>query len=119
MSVQSIEASVQKSKAEKSVKEKIKFLKKLDPETAKLLASLKEKANRKSYGRKVTDSEILAVAVSLVKPEHLKLLQDQTLSEQDRLKIAHEEFQKKNGKLTLDQFVGKLLRGEIRAQSAN
>lgn len=114
MSAQSIEVSVQKSKVEKPVKEKIKFLKKLDPETAKLLSSLKEKANRKSYGRKVTDSELLAVGLSLVKPEHLKLLQDKTLSEQDRLKIAHEEFQKKNGKLSLDQFIGKLLRGETK-----
>ena len=33
-----------------------------------------------------------------------------------RMKIYFEEFQKKNGKITLDQFIGKLLKGDIKMQ---
>jgi hypothetical protein len=51
--------------------------------------------------------------LGLLQAEHLAELQQSTLSEKDRLAIAHEDYQKANGKLTLDQFIGKLIRGEI------
>jgi hypothetical protein len=107
--------SVEKSSEKKSsiIKRK-NVLKKMDPESAKLLASLKEKANKKQYGRKIRDSEILAKALSLVEQRHLQELQDATLSEKDRLHIAHEEFAKQHGKISLDQFIGRLLKGEIK-----
>jgi len=88
-------------------------LKKLDPEAAKLLQSLKDKANKKTFGRKVRDSEIISLGLSLVSNEHVQSLQNQTLSEKDRLHMAHEDFQKTNGKISLDHFIGKLLRNEI------
>ncbi len=94
-------------------KEKVKLLKKIDPETAKVLSQLREKANKKPFGRTIKDSEILACAIRLIQPEHIKELQEASYSEQDRLKMAHEDFQRKHGKITLDQFIGKLLRGEI------
>ena len=90
------------------------LLKKVDSETAKLLAQLKEKANKKALGRKVRESEILSVAVKQVNLEHLKDLQESTYSEQDRLKLAHDDYQKSHGKISLDQFIGKLLKGEIK-----
>ncbi|MCE3009737.1 MAG: hypothetical protein LW875_03900 [Proteobacteria bacterium] len=89
------------------------FLKKLDPETAKTLLALKEKANKKNFGRKIRDTEIIAKALTLIEPTHLEELQEATLSEKDRLLMAHEEFVKQNGKISLDQFIGKLLKGEI------
>lgn len=88
-------------------------MKKLDPETAKLLQKLNEKANKKSYGRKVRDSEIIALGLSLIDTKHIEQLQEKTLSEKDRLNIAHEDYQKTTGKITLDQFIGKLLKGEF------
>jgi len=90
-------------------------LKKLDADSAKLLQSIKDKANKKTFGRKVKDSEIISLGLSLVNPEHIQNLQNQTLSEKDRLQMAHEEYQKAHGKLTLDQFIGKLIRGEVKA----
>lgn len=92
-------------------------LKKLEPETMRKLSALREKANKKEYGRKVRDSEILSLALSLVEQAHLEALQEATYSENDRLKIAHAEYQKMHGKLTLDQFIGKLLSGEIHRES--
>lgn len=88
-------------------------LKKIDLETARLLNQLKDRANKKPYGRKIREAELIAAGLRLVGEEHLTALQDQTLSEQDRLKIAHEDFQKTNGKISLDQFIGRLIRGEI------
>lgn len=93
-------------------------LKKIDLETARLLNQLKDRANKKPYGRKIREAELIATGLRLVGEEHLTALQDQTLSEQDRLKIAHEDFQKTNGKISLDQFIGRLIRGEIQIQKS-
>lgn len=93
------------------------ILKKVDLETAKLIFAIKEKINRKAYGRKVRDGEILSLAIRLLGPEHIQQLQEATYSEQDRLHITHEDYVKKNGKISLDQFIGKLIRGEITQKS--
>jgi hypothetical protein len=112
METTSMDSSTQKSDKAKPLKQKT-AMKKLDPAAAKLLAQLKEKANKKEFGRKVLEKEILSLAVRLVTDEHLKELQTQTYTERDRLSMAHDEYQRSNGKITLDQFIGKLLKGEI------
>ncbi|MFZ3231737.1 MAG: hypothetical protein WA160_16130 [Pseudobdellovibrio sp.] len=96
---------------------KINVLKKLDPDTVKLLQLFKDKVNKKAFGRKVKDSEIIAAGIKLLGPDQLKDLQQQTYSEKDRLSMAHEEFQKQNGKISLDQFIGKLLKGEVTSKN--
>jgi len=83
--------------------------KKLDSESVRLLAQLKEKANKKNFGRKIRDSEIISVALKLVGPIHIKELQETSYTHKDRLALAHEEYQKINGKISLDAFIGKLL----------
>ena len=97
--------------ASKDVK-KQSVLKKLDIETAKLLGQLKDRANKKSFGRKVRDGEIIGLALKQLSSEHIKELQERSLSEKDRLGLAHEEYQKQYGKLTMNQFIGKLIKGE-------
>ncbi len=89
------------------------ILKKLDADTAKLLSQLKEKTNKKVFGRKVRDTEIIGIALKQVTSDHIKTLQEQTYSQKDRLAIAHEDYQKHHGKVSLDQFIGKLLKGEL------
>ena len=89
------------------------ILKKLDADTAKLLGQLKDKTNKKVFGRKVRDSEIIAIALKQITSEHIRFLQEETYSQKDRLALAHEEYQKDHGKLSLDQFIGKLLKGEL------
>ena len=106
------ETTAKKPKAESQVKKPAQ-LKTVEPEAAKLLTSLCEKANKKTFGRKVKESEILTVAIKLVKDEHIVQLQESTYSEQDKLMMKHADYQKTHGKLTLDQFIGKLMRGEL------
>ena len=112
MEMTSMDSSTQKSEKPKGIKQK-SAMKKLDPSAAKLLSQLKEKANKKDFGRKVLEKEILSLAVRLITDDHLKELQALTYSERDRLAMAHDEYQKTNGKITLDQFIGKLLKGVI------
>ena len=103
-------------KAKKEAKEKEpkkSGLKKLTPETAKLLGSLKDKANKKDLGRKIRDSELIHLGLTKITTDDLETLKESTYTEQDRLKIAHEEYQKEFGKITLDSFIGKLIRGEF------
>lgn len=113
-----ISSDIKTKVADKKLPTKKKaVLKKLDFESAKILSSLKDRANKKSFGRKVKDSEIIAKALGLIEAVHIQELQESTLSEKDRLHMAHEEFVKQNGKITLDQFIGRLLKGEIRSHS--
>lgn len=110
----------EKSSEKKNVQIKKKtVLKKIDIESAKLLATLKERANKKVHGRKIRDSEIIAKGLSLIETQHLSELQDRTLTEKDRLLIAHENFIKQNGKISLDQFIGKLLKAQINQEASS
>lgn len=112
METTSMDSSTQKTEKTKPIKQK-STMKKLDPGAVRVLAQLKERANRKEFGRKVLEKEILSLAVKLVNDDHLKELQAQTYSERDRLSMAHEDYQKAHGKISLDQFIGKLLKGEV------
>jgi len=78
-----------------------------------LLNQIKDRANKKTIGRKIKDGEIIGLALKLISADQIKELQELTYSEKDRLALAHEEYQKKNGKLTIEQFISKLLDGEI------
>lgn len=91
-------------------------LKKIDLETSRVLNQLRERANKKPFGRKVRDAELIALGLKLVEQRHLVELQEQTYSEKDRLAMAHDDYQKANGKISLDQFIGRLIRGEIQIQ---
>jgi hypothetical protein len=80
----------QRSKSSKSADNGC--LKKIDADTAKLLKQIKDKANKKQFGRNVRDSEVLSMAVGMITDAEIKLLQEATYSEKDRLHIAHSEY---------------------------
>lgn len=109
------DSSTKKSQQDKKVtKQKQSTIKKLDPDTLKLLSSLKEKANKKSFGRKIKDSEIIFAGLKLVTTAEIRALQENSYQEKDLLGICHEDYMKStSSKLSVDQYLGKLLRGEI------
>lgn len=113
-----METPTELKQAKKAPPKRQSFLKKIDAETARLLAQLKEKANKKTFGRKVRDGELIATGLKLIEADHIATLQQQTYSERDRLHMAHEDYQKANGKLSLDQFIGALLKGEIQVATS-
>ena len=89
-------------------------MKKLLPESINKLKKLNQKANSKEIGKKVKDSDLIHMGLTLIQDQHIKQLQEATYSEQDKLKIAHKEYCKKNGSVSFDKFIGILLRGEVK-----
>ena len=72
--------------------------------------------NRKGFGRPVTPDEYVALAITLLKPEHLEQLKDQSLSNKDRMEKRYQEYCTTHGKVSKDEFIGVLLSG---GQGAN
>lgn len=84
--------------------------KKIEPEVCKALQALKDQIDDKPIGRRIRDSEVVKLALSLIRAEHIAELKESTYSSQDRLILAHQEFVKQNGEATLEDFIDRLLR---------
>jgi len=99
-------------KKKKGIKMPEEVYRKIDGPALKLLTQLRDKANKKNYGKVVQDSEIIAVGLSLIEDNHVKTLQEKSLSNKDRLNLNHEEYCKKHGKISLDEYLGILMQSE-------
>ena len=82
-------------------------------ETRKKILQELVKANKKDFGRNLRADELIALAVTLLQPEHIRQLQEGTLSNGDRLERQFKGFVAKHGTMSKDAFLGKLLAGEI------
>lgn len=71
------------------------------------------KANKKDFGRKLRAEDLIAFALTLVRPEHIAQLQETTLSNADRLEQQYRAFIAKHGSLSKDAYLGKLLGGTL------
>jgi hypothetical protein len=88
-------------------------------ETRRRLLSEVAKANKKDFGRRVHADEIVAVALSLLTPDHIKNLQEGSLSTMDRLERDYRAHVAKHGPMTKDVYLGKRLSGELPAPAAS
>lgn len=88
--------------------------------TQKLLTQVLLKLNKKSFGRRVRIDPLLQLALSKLVDADLKFLQEQSLSNADRLEMNYREYVKKNGPLSKDEFLGILLKAEsVKSESKN
>lgn len=78
-------------------------------ETRRLIEKELAKANKKDFGRRVRVDDLLSVALSLLNAEHIKALQETSLSNADRLDMQYREHVKNHGNVTKDAFLGILL----------
>jgi hypothetical protein len=78
-------------------------------ETKKKIQAEVAVINRKSFGRPVTPDDYVALAITLIKPDHLDALKDRTLSNKDRLEKRYQDYCAVNGKVSKDEFLGVLL----------
>ena len=69
--------------------------------------------NKKDFGKTVSPDQYVSLAISLLKPEHLQLLKDQSLSNKDKMEQRYLEYCSKNGKVTRDEYIGILLQQEL------
>ena len=78
-------------------------------ETRKKILHELAKANKKDFGRKLRAEDLIAVAITLVQPEHIKQLQEATLSNADRFDQQYRDYVKQHGATTKDEFLGRIL----------
>jgi hypothetical protein len=73
--------------------------------------------NKKDFGKRVRPEAYIALAISLVRPEHLTQLQETSLSNADRLEMDYRKFVSEHGPISKDEYLGKRLRGEATPES--
>jgi hypothetical protein len=82
-------------------------------ETRKKILSELSKINKKDYGRKITIDDFVALAIGLVDAKHIEALQQRSLTNTDRLELEYRAYVKAQGSITKDDYLGKLMRGEL------
>lgn len=97
--------------------QKLKYKSKTDyvriaKETKRKILSDLAKINRKDYGRIVTTTQYIELAISLLTPAHLEQLKSESLTNKDRLEQKYREFCSQNRKITMDELLGVLLKKE-------
>lgn len=80
-------------------------------ETKKKIQAEVAALNRKDFGRPITADDFVALAITLLKSEHLEQLKDRSLSNKDRMEQKYQDYCAANGKVTKDEFIGLLLDG--------
>lgn len=78
-------------------------------QTHRALRSILKKANNKASGRNVKADDVITTAISLLTDEHIKDLQEATLTNADKMDRRYKDYCSKNGFISKDQFLGKLL----------
>lgn len=90
------------------------FAIRVTPETRKVLDQILADANTKELGAKVKSENVLALALSLIKKDDIEKLKAATLTNADKLELSYREHVKIYGPTTKDEFLGRILRGELK-----
>ncbi len=77
--------------------------------TARTLRGLVKKLNKKQLGRKVVADDVIAKAISLIESKHLEEIKILTYSSIDLLELEFIEYCQKNGPISKEVFLKKLL----------
>ncbi len=80
--------------------------------TAKIIKSMIQKMNKKTYGKKIRPDDLIQKSISLLTDEHLEEIKQSTMTNSDRLEIAYQEYCKANGQVTKDEYFGLLLKAK-------
>lgn len=96
-----------------SVKEKEIVSIRVSKETRERVLAVVDRLNEKELGRKVIPDDVVAVAMTLVKAEHLEQIQNATLSNFDRLKRDYAAYATTHEGVSMDEYLGKVLTGAI------
>ena len=88
-------------------------------EGRKRLTQIMARANKKDYGKKIKVYEVINLALSLLKDEHIKTLQEVSLSNADRLDREFRNYVSAHGSISKDAYLGMRLNGEIGPSNAS
>jgi hypothetical protein len=70
-------------------------------------------ANKKKAGRKIKFEDLFELALGLVTDEHLKLLQDRSLTFEDRKELLRQQYIASRGQISRDSFLGFLMSADF------
>lgn len=70
-------------------------------------------ANKKKSGRKVKFDELVELAIGLVSDEHIKMLQERSLTNEDRMDQLRQRYVETRGPISEDQFIGFMLTADF------
>ncbi len=70
-------------------------------------------ANKKKIGRTVKIDQALGIALDLLTEEHVKKLQDQSLSNEDRKEILRQKWADQYGPISKDAFTGLMMTADF------
>ncbi len=76
----------------------------------KVALALQDEANNKPNGRKVKLDDVFELALSLVTSEHLKALQERSMTHEDRKEILRQKYIEIHGPVTRDEFIGRMMK---------
>lgn len=83
-------------------------------ENSKRLAiNLQDAANKKKFGRKIKINDVIDFALNLVQSEHIKMLQAQSLTNEDRKEKLRLVYMDKIGAITKEEFTGFMMTDEF------
>ena len=99
-----------------SLKKPVATSLRVKPETRKRLLVELSKVNKKTFGRKVRTDQLLNLLLTLLEPKHIQKLQDESLSNTDRIEMKYREHVKQFGAISKDEYLGLLL-GPERAKT--
>lgn len=86
-------------------------------ETKKRIQAELAKINKKDLGRSILADDYVALAITLVTPDHVRQLQDASLTNADRLQRDYREYIAKFGHVTIDQYLGLLMSGKLQEKA--
>ncbi len=66
-------------------------------------------ANKKKGGRRIKINELLNLVFDLVSDEHIKNLQEQALSNEDRKEILRQKWAETHGPISKEEFTGVMM----------
>ena len=72
-----------------------------------------KKANDKDCGRTIKFEDLVSLALGLVTDEHLKLLQEASLSHEDRKELLRQKYIATRGPISKDEFTGFMMTADF------
>lgn len=70
-------------------------------------------ANKKDFGRTIKFDELVEFAIGLLTEEHLKMLQERSLTNEDRRERLRQKYIELSGPVTRDEFTGLMMKPEF------
>lgn len=69
-----------------------------------------KKANSKNFGKRIKVDELLQIGLSLITEDHIKSLQENSLSFEDRKENLRQVYIKEHGNISKDEFTGFMMK---------